>query len=112
MMETFSIVPLAVPSPGMTHRPFRGQMQPPFGSDAAARLGYAGDLRGELGRSLGEELVQLLDAHPGGLAQRAHARPGALVRVLVPHELNDPPVLWRQRFDAGFAGDLRRHLLA
>src|SRR5215471_6890779 len=103
MMETLSILPFdAIASLVMTHRP--------SGSDAAARLRYAGDPRGELGRPLREELVQLLDAHPGGLAQRAHAGAGALLRVLVPHELDDLPVLRRQRADAGLPGDLRCHL--
>src|SRR6516162_3560394 len=105
MMETFSILPFSVTaSLLMSHRP--------SGSDAAAGLGDAGDLRGELGRSLGEELVQLLDAYSRGLAQRAHAGPGALFRVLVPHELHHPPVLLGQRADAALLGDLRRHLLA
>src|SRR6516164_2238409 len=104
MMETFSILPFDVmASLVMTHRP--------SGSDAAARLGNAGDLRGELGRPLREELVQLLDAHPGGLAQRAHAGAGALLRVLVPHERDDLPVLWCQRVAAAFPGDLWRHFL-
>src|SRR5262245_28955027 len=38
-------------------------------SDAAAWLGSAGDLCGHLRRTLGEELVELLDRHPRGLAQ-------------------------------------------
>ena len=50
MIETFSIVP------DMRYRPFRV-----VGSDAAAGLGDAGDLGGELGRALGEQLVELLD---------------------------------------------------
>src|SRR5690242_5560203 len=102
MMETFSILPFdAMASLVMTHRP--------SGSDAATRLGNAGDLRGELGRPLREELIQLLDTHPGGLTQRAHAGAGALLRVLVPHELDDLPVLRRQRADAGLPGDLWCH---
>src|SRR5215470_5754304 len=102
MMETFSILPFdAMASLVMTHRP--------SGSDAAAGLGNAGDLRGEFGRPLREELVQLLDAHSGGLAQRAHARAGALLRVLVPHELDDLPVLCCRRVDAALPGELWRH---
>src|SRR5262245_9253815 len=103
MMETFSILPFdATASLVMTHRP--------SGSDAAARLRNAGDLRGALGRPLREELVQLLDAHPGGLAQRAHAGAGAFLRVFVPHELDDLPVLGRQRVDAGLPGNVWCHL--
>src|SRR6516165_3358227 len=104
MMETFSILLLLLfmASLLMAHRP----------SDAAAGLGNAGDLRGELGRPLREELVEVLDAHPGGLAQGAHARAGALLRVLVPHEPDDLPVLRRERADAALLRDLRRHFLA
>src|ERR1035441_6905130 len=61
-------------------------------SDAAARLGDAGDPGGGLGRSLGEELVQLLDAHAGGLAEDADGGSGALGLVLGPHEPDDLPV--------------------
>src|SRR6516164_9830329 len=110
-METFSILPFAVTtSLVMTHRP-SGLDAAAGRSDAAAGFRNAGDFRGELGRPLREELVQLLDAHPGGLAQRAHAGAGALLRVLVPHERDDLPVLRRQRADAAFPGDLWRHFL-
>src|SRR5690349_16796224 len=124
MMETFSILLFAaMASLLMTHRPAvsmrPGSMRPGSArprasgaSDAAAGLGNAGDLRGGLGRPLGEELVQVLDAHPGGLAQGTHARAGALFRVLVPHKPDDLPVLQRERADAALQGDLRRHLLA
>src|SRR5215469_7502420 len=49
MMETFSIVPFAVvPLPAMTHRPFRGQMQPRgLGMPAI----FAASLAGPLGKS-------------------------------------------------------------
>src|SRR5690349_11874271 len=121
MMEIFSILPFAaMASLLMTHRP-SGSLRPgsfaawfgmaawPRVSDAAAGLGNAGDPRGELGRALREELVEVLDAHPGGLAQGTHARAGAFLRVLVPHELDDLPVLRRQRPDAALQRDLRRH---
>src|ERR1039458_7654627 len=80
-------------------------------SDAAARLGDAGDPGGGLGRSLGEELVQLLDAHAGGLAEDADGGTGSLGLVLGPHEPDDLPVPGRQGLDAGRFGDLRRHVL-
>src|ERR1051326_2231787 len=73
--------PLAMIRPGytpssdpweMTTEPFSIVADMPallsaYGSDAAAGLGNAGDFRGELGRALGEELVQLLDGHAGCL---------------------------------------------
>src|SRR5512146_1538789 len=100
-METFSILAaMVVPS------------FPRAGSDAAAGLGNAGDLRGELGRALGEELVELLDGHAGGLAERPDGGPGALFLVLVPHEPDDLPVLPGELGDALGGGDLRGHLLA
>ena len=46
--------------------------------DAAARLGDAGDLRGQFRGPLGEELVELLDRDARGLAEHAHGRTGAL----------------------------------
>src|SRR5258708_6121707 len=62
------------------------------GSDAAAGLRDAGDLRRDLGRALREELVKLLDRHARGLAQHPHGGAGAFGLVLVPHELDDLPV--------------------
>ena len=56
----------------------------PAGSDAAAGLGDAADLGRELGRALGEQLVQLLDGHSRGLAQGADGRRVAGLQVLVP----------------------------
>src|SRR5215831_19837890 len=88
-----------------------GGPAPPGGSDAAPGLGDAGHLGGDLGRALREQLVQLLDADPGGLAQDPDRRPGALLLVLVPHELDDLPVPVGQLIDALGHGDLRRHLL-
>src|SRR5215471_13787300 len=84
---------------------------PPGGSDAAPGLGDASHLGGDLGWALREQLVQLLDADPGGLAQDPDRRPGALFPVLVPHELDDLPVPVGQLIDALGLGDLRRHLL-
>ena len=43
--------------------------------DAAAGLGDAGDLGGELGRALGEQLVELLDGTPDALPSDADAGP-------------------------------------
>src|SRR5579859_7899508 len=80
-------------------------------SDAATRLGYAGDLGGELGGTLREELVELLDGDAGGLAEDADRGPGALGLVLGAHEPDDLPVPRRQLADARGAGDLRGHLL-
>src|SRR6185437_15144309 len=74
--------------------------------------GNPGDLRGELGRALGEEPVKLLDGHAGGLAERPDGGPGALVLVLVAHEPDDLPVLPGELGDALGGGDLRGHLLA
>src|SRR6266702_7176603 len=99
-IETFSILPLSA----MTRLPCRL-------SDTATGFGDAGDLRRQLGWSLREQLVELLDADAGGPAQRPHGRPGALLRVLVAHELEDLPVLLGQRVDAGRVGDLGRHVV-
>src|SRR5262245_55466112 len=97
MMEIFSI---------------RSMTAVPSWSDAAAGLGDAGDARGELGRPLGKQLVQLLDAHPRGLAKHPHRRPSPLRRVLTAHERDDPPVPLRQLADIRLTRDLRAHLLA
>src|SRR5690606_15553242 len=75
-------------------------------SDAAARLGDAGDLGGHLGGALREELVELLDAHARGLAEDPDGRARALLEVLGPHELEDLPVVGRQLVDAGLLGEL------
>src|SRR3954465_893774 len=81
-------------------------------SDAAARLGNAGDLRGDLGRPLGEQLVELLDGHAGGLAEDGHGGTGALGLGLGAHEPDDLPLPGCQLGDALGPGDLRGHLLA
>src|SRR5690242_18125223 len=94
MIETFSIGAGAV------------SVMSPTSSDAAARLGDAGDPCGDLRRALGEQLVQLLDAHPGGLAEHADRRSGPLLEVLVAHEVDDLPVVGRQLVDPFAAGDL------
>src|ERR1022692_5246606 len=80
-------------------------------SDAAARLGNAGDPGSGLGRALGEQLVELLDGDAGGLAQDADRGPGALGLVVGAHEPDDLPVPWRQVLDARGPGDLRGHVL-
>src|SRR5690348_9004979 len=61
-------------------------------SDAAVRLRDAADLRGELRRALGEELVQLLDRDAGLLAERPYRRGGARLQITVAHEVDDEPV--------------------
>src|SRR6266508_5473412 len=71
----------------------------PF-SDAAARLGNAGDAGGDLRRALGKQLVQLLDRDTGGLAENPHRRAGALGEVLGAHEADDLPVGVGQPVDA------------
>src|ERR1039457_4477835 len=81
-------------------------------SDAAAWLGNPGDPRGGLGRSLGEQLVQLLDGHARGLAEDADRGTGPLGLVFGAHEPDDLPVPRRQLVDAGRLGDLWRHVLA
>src|ERR1022692_103359 len=99
MIETFSMVA------SMTND------RPLGGSDAAAWLGDPGDPGGGLGRSLGEELVQLLDADAGGLAEDADGGTGPLGLVFGAHEPDDLPVPRRQLVDAGRLGDLWRHVL-
>src|SRR4051794_14137098 len=101
MIEIFSIVALVVLMSAMTGP----------SSDAAAGLGDPGDLRGRLRRALREELVELLDAHTGGLAEDTDGGAGALVRVLGAHEADDRPVRVAQLLDALFACDSRRHVL-
>src|SRR6266545_3781015 len=60
--------------------------------DAAFGLGDAADLGGELGRALGEELVELLDRHARLLAERADRGGGAGGQITLAHELDDEPV--------------------
>src|SRR6266508_11820 len=74
--------------------------------DAAVRLRDAADLRGELRRTLREQLVQLLDRNARLLAERPDRRSGAGVQVALAHEANDQPVARRQLGDAVLAGDL------
>src|SRR5690348_5228326 len=78
-------------------------------SDAATRLGDAGDLVCYHCRALGEQLVELLHRHAGGLAQHPHRRAGALLEVLATHELDDAPVMLRELIDAFGRGELRGH---
>src|SRR5436309_3353518 len=83
--------------------------------DAAFGLGDAADLGGELGRALGEELVELLDRDAGLLAERADRRSGAGGEVALAHESDDEPVPIGQLGDAVLGcdrlGDLRVPLL-
>src|SRR6266516_76104 len=74
--------------------------------DAAAGLGDAADLGGELGGTFGEELVELFDRHARLLAERADRGRGAGREVALAHELDDQPVASGQLGDAVLAGDL------
>src|SRR6516164_11185890 len=109
MIETFSMVPSMANSSHI--RPGARPARVIPGSDAAPRLRNAGHLGGDLGWALREELVELFDADPRGLAQDPHRGPGALLLVLVPHEPDDLPVLGGQMIDALGLGDLGRHFL-
>src|SRR5918994_4771042 len=73
--------------------------------DAALGLGDAADLGGELGRSLGEELIELLDRDAGFLAERADGGRGAGCEVALAHELDDEPVPVGQLGDAVLGGN-------
>src|ERR671931_1419795 len=73
--------------------------------DAAFGLGDAADLGGELGRALGEELVELLDRDAGFLAERADRGRGAAGEVAVAHEADDEPVALGQVRNAVLARD-------
>src|SRR6266568_949402 len=97
MMDTFSMV--------------FSFMTDPFCSDAAAGLGDSGDPRGGLRRSLGEELVELLDVHAGAAAEDPHRGAGPLRRVLGAHEADDLPVPVGQLADPGLARDLLGQVL-
>src|SRR5438309_744285 len=68
--------------------------------DAAFGLGDAADLGGELGRALGEELVELLHGDAGFLAERANRGGGAGLEVAIAHEADDEPVPVGQLGDA------------
>src|SRR6516164_6889892 len=89
---------------------FRSWRPRPSSSDTAAGLGYPGDLRRDLGRPLGKQLVELLHADAGGLAEHPHGGPRPLFLVRVPHELDDLPVPLAQLVDALLAGDQRGHV--
>src|SRR5487761_1984086 len=80
-------------------------------SDAATGLGDARDLRRELGRSLREQLVQLLDGHSRRLAEQAHRRSRTLLLELLAHEVDDLPMAIAQRRDALTTRDLDGQLL-
>src|SRR5664279_1571488 len=86
MMETFSIVSLMSASLSCL--------------DAATRLGDAADLGGELCRTFGEQLVQLLDRHAGALAEAADRRRGAAAQVGLAHEVDHLPVAVGEGLDA------------
>src|SRR5829696_631679 len=74
-------------------------------SDAAAGLGNAGDLCGNLRRALGEQLVELLNRNTGGLAERSDGWAGAFVEVLLAHEPDHLPVPVGELVDAGLRGE-------
>src|SRR5512146_224230 len=80
-------------------------------SDAAVWLGDAADLRGELGGTLREELVQFLDRHAGFLAEGSNARRVARREESVAHESHDLPMLVRQLGYAALVRDLHGELL-
>src|SRR6266498_5157444 len=73
--------------------------------DAAAWLGDAADLGGELGGTFGEELVELLDRDARLLAERADRGGGAGGEEPVAHELDDQPVALGQLGDPVLGGD-------
>src|SRR5690348_17057611 len=105
MIETFSMVgAAAVLAAGCSSATV---MAPPF-SDAAAWLGDAADLRRELRGALREELVELLDRHPGGLPEGADRGRRALLGEAAAHELHDLPVAIGEHGDAVGRGDLLR----
>src|SRR6266540_6612498 len=79
--------------------------------DAAAGLGDAADLGGQLGRAFGEELVELLDRHARLLAERADRGRGAGGEEAVAHELDDQPVPLGQLRDPVLGGDRLGELL-
>src|SRR5213076_319580 len=74
--------------------------------DAAAGLGDAADLGGELRGALGEELVELFDRHARLLTERADRRGGAGAEVALAHEPDDQPVALAQLGDPVLARDL------
>src|SRR5437764_9677876 len=80
-------------------------------SDAAAGFGDTGDLRGDLGRPLREQLVQLLDRDTGRLAEHSHGWARALAQELRAHEADDRPVRVRELVDAFAPCELGNHLL-
>src|SRR5579872_4792990 len=82
------------------------------GLDAAPGLRDPGDAGRNLRRALGEELVQLFDRHAGALAEGANRRPRSLVEILLAHEANDLPVLFRHRIYALATRQLGHHRLA
>src|SRR6187549_547077 len=73
--------------------------------DAAAGLGDAADPGCELGRSLGEELVELFDRDAGLLAEGTDRGCGAGREVTVAHEVDDQPVARGQFRDSAVARD-------
>src|SRR5438876_1241467 len=79
--------------------------------DAAAWLGDAADLGGELGGPFREELVELFDRHARLLAERADRGGSAGGEVAVAHELDDEPVPVRQLRDPVLERDLLGEVL-
>src|ERR1035437_472173 len=97
MIETFSIASLMLVSPRRL--------------DAAARLGDAADLRRQLRGAVREQLVELLDRDPRGLAEAADRRRGARLQERVAHEPHHLPMALGQLADAVGRSDLLRHCL-
>src|SRR6266542_6950135 len=60
--------------------------------DAAAGLGDAADLGGELGGAFGEELVELFDRHARLFAERADRGGVSGHQIAAAHEVDDQPV--------------------
>src|SRR6266567_4999098 len=80
-------------------------------SDAAVGLRDSPDLRGQLGRSLREELIEFLDWDAGLLAERPDRRRIAAGEEPVAHEAHDLPMLFRERVDSVLARDLAGDLV-
>src|SRR5579859_1789856 len=102
-IETFSMVSVMTVS-------FRSTRSWCRRSDAAAWLGNAGDLGCDLGRALGEQLVQLLDGHARRLAERANGWAVAGGEVLIAHEPDDLPMRVGDVLDSLAVGEFGNHV--
>ena len=74
-------------------------------------LGMPPILAASLAGALGEQLVELLDRDPGGLAEAADGRSRAALQIGLAHEVDDLPVAIGQLLDAVRARDLLGDLL-